>query len=391
MLKKFIYCTLSFLPIWTFGQSYVIYHNDTVNKINSNGLKYGRQIKFGYNNQILVEGTYKIVINKKINWEKEKNNIYNVAEHKEVVDKTGKPISFSARYGDSLSVADGYWVYYALNDFESLYISYYKNGELIIGKEIQNNKIKIESISKQEKNNYHTYEYFDGDNSISKIKYREDRREKIVCFPDRELEFNKCETGIGVLYSKTYTDTIIINAKDNDVSIHKIECLEKDVSITNTKGDTISRLKISANKKDTILLVYSPKTRPYDIKNKFSYFTEIKLYTNKYTYRINAQIFNSHIDLSNYNVKEFRLQKEKSKSTFLEVYLGDFHYRLFNKQMNFKNFNELANFKDYNTLIFFGNWQKPYIDFTNLGTGAYYFIIDDGEKIINNIKIILYD
>ena len=390
-MKNFIYYTLYFIPLLTFGQSYLIYHNDTVNKINTNGLKYGRHIKFGYNNQILAEGAYKIVINKKINWEKEKNNIYNVAEHKEVVDKTGKPISFSTRYGDSLSVADGYWVYYGLNDFESLYISYYKNGELIIGKEIQNNKIKIESISREEKNNYYTYEYFDGDNSVSKIKYKEGRREKVVCFPDRELEFNKCETSIGALYSKSYTDTIIIKAKDNDVSIHKIECMEKDVTITNTKGDIISHIEILANKRDTILVMYSPITRPYDIKNKFSYFTEIKFYTDKYTYRINAQIFNSHIDLTNYNLKEYKLQKEKAKSTFLEIYLGDFHYRLFNKQMNFKSFNELVNFNDYNTLIFFGNWQKPYIDFTNLTAGEYYFIIDDGKKIINTIKIILYE
>lgn len=388
---KWLQLIIFFLPFMVFSQSYLVYHGDTVNRVNPNGLKYGRQIKFGYNNQILVEGEYKIVINKKINWEKEKDNIFNVEGHKEVLDKLGNPVSFSTRYGDSLSVADGYWVYYALNDFESLYINYYKNGELIIAKEIQNNKIKIESISKQEKNNYYTYEYFDGDNLISKIKYRENQKEKVVCFPDRELEFNKCETGIGALYSKVYIDTIVVKAKNKDVFIHKIECTEKDVMIKNIKGNKISELEILANKRDTILIMYSPKTRPYDIKNKFNYFTDIKIYTNNYTYRINAQVFNSHIDLTNYNINEFRLQKEKAKPTFLEFYLGDFRYRLLNKQMIFKNVTELFDFKDYDTLIAAGNWNKPYIDFTNLELGDYYFVIDDGEKIVNTIKIILYE
>lgn len=391
---KYLIFVLLFSPIILNSQSYLLYHGDTVNKINSNGPRYGRQIFFsGGMHMTNYEGNAKIIINKNIDWENEKLSQDNETMFR-VVDKNGNYIRCFSKFQDSLSVFDGYWLEYGVSDFEALMIYYYSNGIEKNSKKVKNNKIEIEEIKKEKGNNSYTHEYFDGDTSIAKIRYWSGKnKNKVVCFPNRALDINRCEMGLYALYSKPAIDTIILTSRTNEsILIKEITCSNIDVQVTNTKGEKINNLTIS-KKKDTLLVIYSPKTTTNDgndLIKKYNYYAEVKLVTPKYNYVLKAQLVSVHIDFDNWNIKELQIKKEKCKPTFLEIYLGDYRCYLLSSTADLTNLKDLIN-KNYNSFLGISYTARPDIELTNLPIGEYYLIIHKDDGIFQIIKILLTD
>jgi hypothetical protein len=391
---KYILFSIIFLPILVCSQSYLLYHGDTVNKINSNGLRYGRQIHFmGGIHKTRCEGNEKIICLKNINWGSQEKNAYVFATYKYVKDKSGNDILYSSKFKDSLSVRDGYWLEYEYNDYNPLplIVKYYKNGIEIISKNIYNNNIKTETIHKDEPNNFYNYEYYDGDTTLSRIRYMSGKnKDKIDCFPNSNLVIDKCEFGLYALYSQTDCDTIILTSRNSEqVLINEIICSNSDIKITNSKGEKINNLLISKNKKDTVFVFYSPKKRTNPHTNKYNYYADIKIITSDYNYLVNAKLLSAHINPNNWEIKEFTLKKEKYNSTILEIELGNLKYYLLSNSAELSKLDEYLANGDYSKVLSVNRWNNPDIDVTSLPLGEYYLVIKDYDKVFNTIKIII--
>ncbi len=394
MIKYPVFLLILF-PLLCCGQSYLIYHGDTVNRINAHGLKHGRQLYFDNDNRIRSEGVDKIVFNKNIDWTAEKDKIFNTNNHQAVQDRNGNRVLFSAKFNDSLSVPDGYWLFYEFNWFNPLIVCYYTNGIEKIAKSVSGNKIESETITKEKGNEIIGYEYFDGDTSVSKIRYWSGKnRDKIDCFPNRNLIINTCEPGLYALYGKTSIDTILVSAKVNNVTtIKEVTCLHPAIKITNTKGEKISNLLLAKDRMDTVLVYYSP-TPGMGKVGKFNNYTSFTIVTPGYSYVLNTHLYGNHIDLSNWKTKEFKIKKNNYGPTILEVELQDFRYFLLPATADPAKLNEYLKDKDNKKVLSVNYWQTPDVNLSDLPPGNYYLVIrddNDDHKIVNTIKLLLSD
>jgi hypothetical protein len=393
--RVFITIIFSYIIFLGYSQNFEIFHGDTINRIDSRGLKFGRHLTFDSKHKVLTEAFYNILILEDVDWTQEMNNVH-VGNHMTIMTGSGYEIFYITRQEYMVSVPNGLEITYASESNNSINISVFDNGQLKTTKEILNNRI-VSEIKTKDMPTFAQYYYHDGDTSVAKIEYgkkffSKNEFKKICkdfegyiryydfdpqvaiehtdCYPFKNLKLARCEFGFGATQSMASSNTLILSSRSNEsVIVKNISSSNKYLETTNIKGEQINSLTVTPQKTETLILTYTPEEYQEDEQAK------ITLETDNFLYSINCYLQFSHINENNIGIKSLRIRKSNCRPTFLIIHDFDRFY-LYKSEVDATNKNERyikSGMCDDTGCI-------TSLDLTDLATGQYFLLTKNRDN-----------